>query len=832
MTTAGVCRLGLRIVLGLLVLVTAYGFYEGKLFHQTVWLPAGLHRFLLFAAVYVTTFTVFSLWKPSLFSPAISVFVFVYSLIAVSPLALLSVVLFVLSSAVLGQSILAPRGAPPRNSVPDGVLAMLLGMCIHMFAASLAVHLPINYPVVYLLALIAPLAWNLRSTVAWLSRIRLLFTPMRLERWTVQAAFGALVFVLLSHWLLTLEPEIAPDALAMHLGIPESVAMFHKWAFDFKQVVWAVMPMGADWCFTIVNLLGGEAAARLLNFSLLLAIVALLFSAARKWLPSGPALLIVAMFAATPVVQLVTCSLFSENLWVALALGAVWALAQYREQRSERLFYAAFILLGGAAATKYAALAFLAPAAAIALVVRWRRPGMLRAVCGAVLVFLVFAAPPYLTAYLKTGNPVYPFLNSVFRSPYFDSAVSFTGAAANFPITPRTPYDLTFHTSRLPEVQDGATGFQYFLFLPLALLLLVPGFRKCRVPLPDGRGSETLSSFSFIAFVLFAILTMRIQPHLRYLYAAFPFATVVIAWAFAALRTLDRALYRVATALSIVLFFLNLYFLPTADWFHKDSYVNALSSRARTQYLAEHAPVRNLIDYLNRMHPGAAVAFFETTSTAGLHGVAYTDSWHSPEFHARIVQALSADDCRRLMLEHGVKYFVAPSPDSAISFSEVQLQRFLARCTEPESRSGNFYVAKLRPDGACRPNVGPPEHEYDPSDEHIEYEGPWGRGPFPQTSRGMITASNTAGASFHFSFNGTEVTYVYTKAFNRGIAEISIDGISQGDLDLYSASTQWQSRSRFVCGQRGPHTLVVRVTGHKNPNSMDTFVDVDEIVVP
>jgi len=91
--------------------------------------------------------------------------------------------------------------------------------------------------------------------------------------------------------------------------------------------------------------------------------------------------------------------------------------------------------------------------------------------CGAVLVFLVFAAPPYLTAYVKTGNPVYPFLSSSSRTP---------SAVANFPLTPGAPYDLTFHTSRLPEVQDGAAGFQYFLFLPLAILLL----------LLNGRGSE------------------------------------------------------------------------------------------------------------------------------------------------------------------------------------------------------------------------------------------------------------------------------------------------------------------------------------------------------
>ena len=58
-------------------------------------------------------------------------------------------------------------------------------------------------------------------------------------------------FPLLAHWLVTLKPEASADGLAMHLAIPMSVANNHLWSFDFRHVVWAVMPMGADWCYTI-----------------------------------------------------------------------------------------------------------------------------------------------------------------------------------------------------------------------------------------------------------------------------------------------------------------------------------------------------------------------------------------------------------------------------------------------------------------------------------------------------------------------------------------------------------------------------------------------------
>jgi hypothetical protein len=168
--------------------------------------------------------------------------------------------------------------------------------------------------------------------------------------------------------------------------------------------------------------------------------------------------------------------------------------------------------------------------------------------------------------------------------------------------------------------------------------------------------------------------------------------------------------------------------------------------------------------------------------------------------------------------------------------STTLIETFLARCTAAEFRSGGFYIASMGPDGGCASRSGPPPPpapagQYDDRDPRIVYERAWGRGRFAETSDGTLTASNSADATFRFSFNGAGVTYIYTKAFNRGIAEISIDGARQGDLDLYSPATEWQARTRVVCSQPGPHTLVVRVTGRKNPAAKDTYVDVDGLVV-
>ena len=65
------------------------------------------------------------------------------------------------------------------------------------------------------------------------------------------------------------KPEVSTDGLAMHLAIAADIANHHAFTFDFRQFIWALMPMGADYCYALAYMLGGENAARLLNLVML-----------------------------------------------------------------------------------------------------------------------------------------------------------------------------------------------------------------------------------------------------------------------------------------------------------------------------------------------------------------------------------------------------------------------------------------------------------------------------------------------------------------------------------------------------------------------------------
>jgi hypothetical protein len=88
--------------------------------------------------------------------------------------------------------------------------------------------------------------------------------------------------------------------------------------------------------------------------------------------------------------------------------------------------------------------------------------------------------------------------------------------------------------------------------------------------------------------------------------------------------------------------------------------------------------------------------------------------------------------------------------------------------------------------------------------------------------------SNSTGASAQFAFTGTGVTWVCTKAANRGHADVYIDNVFQTTVDAYAAANQYQVNGYTKTGlANGPHTIKIVCKGTKNGNSSGTYIDVD-----
>lgn len=112
----------------------------------------------------------------------------------------------------------------------------------------------------------------------------------------------------------------------------------------------------------------------------------------------------------------------------------------------------------------------------------------------------------------------------------------------------------------------------------------------------------------------------------------------------------------------------------------------------------------------------------------------------------------------------------------------------------------------------------------------VVYSGNWLAGAFRSAFRQTLTFSDEPGAVARFSFEGTELHYIYTKAFNRGMALVTIDGSARATIDLYDPRMVWQARTVFGGLKPGPHHAEIQVLGRRNSASTGDFIDIDALM--
>ena len=113
-----------------------------------------------------------------------------------------------------------------------------------------------------------------------------------------------------------------------------------------------------------------------------------------------------------------------------------------------------------------------------------------------------------------------------------------------------------------------------------------------------------------------------------------------------------------------------------------------------------------------------------------------------------------------------------------------------------------------------------PPGVFDDLDDRIEYTGAWIHdNQFVEPLARSVTYSDVPGDSLRFAFSGTGVTYILTKARNRGVAEVLIDGEVRARIDQYSRETGWRSEQSFDGLGAGKHTFELRVLAERGPGS-------------
>ncbi len=490
------------------------------------------------------------------------------------------------------------RDMTSGTAVEDRIIAILLGIAVYIFLISWMVHFPVNSAPVYLLLLAVPLWLERKRSLRDFAGIRALFRRHAISR-PFCLAIILTGFLAICQIAMSAKPDAGWDSLAMHLTAPAFVRDHGFWNFDVTTNFWAVMPMAADWVYTIGYVLSGEPATHLLNLFALGLCAVLLFTLAKRGSSNETALLLVAVFLSAPLTQIETNTLFVENFLAAFVLAAFAALVRFRSERNPAYILWFFVLCGMAFEIKLGASAFFLPLlatfAVISLRPAARQPNQernrLRITAFSAAVFLVLAAAPYVTAYLKTGNPIFPFYNQVFHSPYWPPQ-NFVDLRWKTPLSLHTLGDMTFHSQKYLEYYDGGFGVLYYLLIPLSAIALLLGTGNFL----------SLSSF-LIGFGAFILVCLQLA-YLRYVYPALPFLLISTACALEFLRTHLRKLYAIPVAIILAGIAVDVFLSPptTANAFG----LNPLNAESGRKFELLERPQRLAIDYLNLCFPGRA----------------------------------------------------------------------------------------------------------------------------------------------------------------------------------------------------------------------------------
>ena len=542
-----------------------------------------------------------------------------------------------------------------KSNETDFLPSYLLGAGVYAFLIGIFVHFRINYNLFYFIFLSIPvlvshfLDKKSLDYAYFASQFRNL-VQLKSDTKFLDLIISTFIFL---YFFVALLPELGWDALWQHLFVASYVDSHHFWSFDPSFYVLSVIPMLGDWFFTLGYLLAGETGSRLINFTFIISILLILRDfvlyikgdeGAVKWA--------ILFFLITPLTFTEGTTLFVESVWATFLLSAVLFFLKFCEdcKKNRPYFYLTSFLLGLAMNDKLLTIFFLLPLLLL-LVYNYRVFKNLTTLdfIGPIILFVLIGSFPYLNAWVIAKNPIFPFYNEFFKSPYYPP-VNFSDSRWPPTFSLSLPFKMTFESNKFIESSAGssAIGFQWvFLFLPLAPLIFCLEQRK------------KIFYLLFIGLLSFSLIFCGVEAYFRYIYPSLliflPYLGIQISYMLKIKSSL-RAIFFISLSAAI---FLNILFLTSTSMYPDFPLKSVLNKKNREAYLYQRLPVRLTVSYLNNINvKNSPVALFSDPYVAGLNSEVLYMDWTNFKFQNEIINANSEAEMKSLLLSYGVEFFI------------------------------------------------------------------------------------------------------------------------------------------------------------------------------
>ena len=511
-----------------------------------------------------------------------------WSVVVAALPALAGVVVYAGIGTVLAGGLLALAALGIGTRLADGVrspaVALLVGLAILAALVGWLLPFPIHRRWVYLLLAALVIAWRARALATLLrdGAMSLREGASRHPAWAILAIAAATV-ASLGLWL----PSLNYDDNAVHLILQAQLLADGYYRLDVQSQSWAVAPWANNVLHAVAAMQAGhEARAAVAALWLLLGIDGARRLAMALGATPRVALAAAAVFAAQPFAGYFTTTMQVDGASAAILLQLAAVAAVPAMQRPGPLAIGA---IGGLLlALKAVNLLFASPL--LAWLAWSSAPGLrLQWTLRMLAILLPVAASSYAYAVLVTGNPLFPFFNAVFRSPYYplENMRDLKWMAG---VNWRAPWDLLFRSEAFGQYYPGASGITVLAMLPLVFVAAV------RKPAMRWLGAWAL--------LVAALLFFQMQ-YLRYLFPAYAVLAVL------GVVALSRVLaWRGFVAAVLVLVAVDVAMMPTTSWIVRANPWAGLlrdGPGARASLVAEAMPERALLERIVARDPAACV---------------------------------------------------------------------------------------------------------------------------------------------------------------------------------------------------------------------------------
>lgn len=340
---------------------------------------------------------------------------------------------------------------------------------IFSFVLGLAGHFE---PVLYVL-------WEVIGLILFLVACRQ-WRPFEIQeiRWNLWNVLGAgiLLLFIVAEMPFIVAPEISTDAIAYHLLIPK-MYLQQGHVYHLPLFVEAYYPSLAEYNYLPLLVLSNEIVCKIFHFWITIAVLILLGYFVKRAHPGNNVLLAPALFISMPVTAIHMGWAWNDFLYTLLILLSLYFLIFYHtsEKRNARDLLIAGIFAGLASWTKYTFVLFFFTSALLLCLGWWRWRWNPRHYPYFFLGIVIFSPFWMLQNWMFTQNPFYPFLNDVFKSPYWTETADryFHNALRRWEISDwswSTYFTFPIHISLKPRLVDIQTGILPFVLMPLLFL--------------------------------------------------------------------------------------------------------------------------------------------------------------------------------------------------------------------------------------------------------------------------------------------------------------------------------------------------------------------------